>query len=282
MAFKPDIEALRTKVAILTLAGVQPLIVNNSDYSLPADIGCYVLELGDNLGIATAQNLGVKHVRAAGAEAIMFFDQDSVISTDLVSVLLQPILAGQAKMTAPVFYDERKGFFYPVVTLSRRGRIVKHPFEQITDNFYSNIVISSGHTVLTDVFDTVGCFADEFFIDYVDTEWCLRAANMGILTHICKNAVMQHSIGDDVIDLKWIKAPVHSPYRRYYRIRNAFLLFGKPHIHKRLALRETLFAIAHNLILICCCSGKKDYFKFMLLGIFDGIRRRSGKLKLNK
>lgn len=280
VAFQPDIKMLCAKVEILKQANIEPLIVNNSDYALPAVLGCNILELGDNLGIATAQNRGVQQVRAMGADVIMFFDQDSVISTNLVNCLLQPIFAGNAQMTAPVFYDEKKGFFYQLISISANGKTVKHRFEQITDEFCSNVVISSGHTVLTEVFEQVGYFADAFFIDYVDTEWCLRAAAAGFVTNICKRAVMQHSIGDKVIDLKWFKVPVHNPYRRYYRVRNAFLLFGKPHIPVRVALRETVFAISHHLILICCCPEKRDYIKYLCLGIFDGICRRSGKLVL--
>lgn len=278
VAYLPDVEALFRKVEILKRCHVVPVVVNNSAHELPDSLGCEVLELGDNYGIATAQNKGIKHVRALSADIIMFFDQDSTISESLVEALVQPIKLKQAQMTAPVFFDEKQGFFYKIINISRFGLVIKHKLEQLPDKFTTNAVISSGHTVNATVFDKVGLFADDFFIDYVDTEWCLRAAAAGFYTQICKHAVMQHSIGDKVINLKFVKAPVHSPYRRYYRIRNAFLLLRKKHVPVGLALREAAFSVVHQLVLIVACQNKWDYFRYLLLGVYDGIRGKTGKL----
>lgn len=60
------------------------------------------------------------------------------------------------------------------------------------------------------------------FIDYVDTEWCFRALSKGYKLYMSEKAVMRHSVGDDTINLLNFKIPVHSGYRRYYRVRNLF------------------------------------------------------------
>lgn len=265
-------------VAQLLEGKITPVIVNNSSNALPQDMGCKVIELGDNLGIAKAQNVGLEFVKRENGYAVIFFDQDSVINQPLLETLLKPIVNGEAEMTAPVFYDEKQGFFYKIISIDAVGRTHKHTLDHISDKFETNVVISSGHTVKLSVFETVGDMADDFFIDYVDTEWCLRAASFGYRTRICKEAIMQHSIGDKVINLGHFKAPVHSPYRRYYRIRNAFLLLRKKHIPKRMACREVIYALLHHMVLICCCTEKMNYIKYLLLGIWHGIRGRSGKL----
>lgn len=46
------------------------------------------------------------------------------------------------------------------------------------------------------VFERVGVLDERLFIDYVDTEWCLRCAAQGITVRIIPAASMTHSIGD--------------------------------------------------------------------------------------
>lgn len=280
VAYQPEIKELSRMVEQLLSSGVVPVVVNNSDYLMPITLGCDVIELRGNKGIATAQNEGIRFAKERGADIIIFFDQDSIISEPLVQALVSPIICGETKMTAPIFYDQKKGFFYKIVRISKFGRIERFGHDQLLNKFETNSVISSGHTVLSSVFDIVGLFEDNFFIDYVDTEWCLRASSFGFKTLICSQAVMQHSIGDNVIDLKLLRVPVHSPYRRYYRIRNSFMLLKKAHIPKLLAIREVLFSVLHQLILITFCQKKKEYFKYLKLAIADGLNGKKGKLDI--
>lgn len=278
VSYNPNEILLREKIAVLLSCDVSPVIVNNSSYSLPSLAGAQVIELGDNFGIAYAQNKGVEFVKSHSADVVMFFDQDSIINKDLVSALIQPIFKNKARMTAPIFEDEKRGFFYKIISISKFGRVFKFSKNEIFDGFLTNAVISSGHTVHLSVFDAVGAFDDGLFIDYVDTEWCLRASYSGFMTYICTDAEMVHSIGDNVIDLKFIKVPVHSPYRRYYRIRNSFLLFRKSHIPFLLALREVVFSLVHQFILIAFCKDRLSYFKYLVFAVFDGFKGRVGKL----
>lgn len=81
--------------------------------------------------------------------------------------------------------------------------------------------------VSKEVFEIVGMMDEELFIDYVDTEWCLRCLNYGILVHIIPDIEMVHAIGDKSVKICGINIPIHSPVRRYYRVRNAFLLLRK-------------------------------------------------------
>lgn len=278
VSYNPNETLLREKVEVLLSCGVSPVIVNNSSYCLSSIVGSQIIELGDNHGIAFAQNKGIEFLKSHSADVVMFFDQDSVINEDLVNALIEPISHNKARMTAPVFEDERRGFFYKLITVSKIGRVLKFSKNEIFDGFLTNAVISSGHTVHLSVFDTVGAFDNGLFIDYVDTEWCLRASSSGFMTYICTGAKMVHSIGDNVIDFKFIKIPVHSPYRRYYRIRNSFLLFRKSHIPFLLAFREVLFSLVHQFILILLCKDRLSYFKYLVFAVFDGFRGKVGKL----
>ena len=126
--------------------------------------------------------------------------------------------------------------------------------------------------VSVDTLNQVGLMRDEYFIDYVDTEWCLRAESLGFKNYISSKAIMKHTIGDNVINLKVINVPVHSAFRRYYRVRNAFLMLREPHIPTLLVVREIVFSFIHQIILIFTQKSKWDYMKSYFRGLNDGIR----------
>jgi len=233
--------------------------------------------LEQNLGIAAAQNAGIAHCRAAGAGIIVFFDQDSVIPAGFLEALVAPIVAQAAHITAPVFYDIEQGFSYPIVRISSHGFRSKFYPEHLRSPLLTNVVISSGTAVSAEVFAAAGVMNADLFIDYVDTEWCLRCFAKGYTVLINPDVRMNHSIGDRTVQLGRFKVPVHSPLRRYYRIRNAFLLLRMAHVPKVMALREVAFSIAHQLFIVLISKQRWQYMKYLGFGIWHGIRNRAGR-----
>jgi rhamnosyltransferase len=69
----------------------------------------------------------------------------------------------------------------------------------------------------------IGAFREEFFIDYVDTEYCFRARAKGYRVIRTRKPIMSHSIGAITRHrILWLNKWTfnHSPDRRYYIARN--------------------------------------------------------------
>lgn len=81
---------------------------------------------------------------------------------------------------------------------------------------------------------------ESLFIDYVDTEWCLRAIAKGYKVYAATSAKMSHAIGDKAIKVLAWHVPVHSAFRRYYRLRNGLLLARMKHIPPLIKVRENV------------------------------------------
>ncbi len=64
------------------------------------------------------------------------------------------------------------------------------------------------------VFSDVGLMREEFFVDYVDTEWELRAKTFGLEIYGVFSAQMRHHLGVRPLFF-WGKIPVHAPNRFY-------------------------------------------------------------------
>lgn len=275
VTYNPNESNLTLLVNALISSGVTPIIVDNAskeDFSAP----CHLIKLDSNYGIAKAQNRGIKYALRQNAEAIIFFDQDSSIVDELfIKKLYQPILDKKASITAPVFTDLARGFIYSIVDIDKHGKITKY-YPAVDDApFKVSNVISSGTMVDVQALTEIGYMVDELFIDYVDTEWCLRAYNKGFDILVIPNARMTHSIGDKTLKLGAFYVPKHSPFRRYYRIRNAFYLLRQAYIPKRLAYREISFAIIHQMILIAVAKGERlAYISSFYRGLRDGTLGR--------
>ena len=68
-------------------------------------------------------------------------------------------------------------------------------------------------------FQTVGLFDNDFFLNYEDVDWCMRAQLMGIRGHYVSEAVVYHYGSVSIVP--------YSPLHTFYTIRNSLNLIVK-------------------------------------------------------
>ncbi len=281
ISFNPEIENLKNLVnQLLIYKNISVYVVDNAS-SFNVDVGIQderlkLIKLKENTGIAKAQNEGIEHALADQVEYVLFFDQDSTIPDNYLNDLLDDYRSLQNQgikvgAIGPRFIDERFGFYYKTVNMSKHGFRDKMDTSNITEPLHSSLLISSGSLIAIDTLKVVGNMRENYFIDYVDTEWCIRAEAMGYKNYVSSKAVMKHAIGDNILKFKYFNVPVHSPFRRYYRVRNAFYMAKESHVPTLLVLREMLFNFIHQAILVTFEKQKMSYIKSYFRAIRDGI-----------
>ena len=273
VTYNPDIEVLKKTINELNAINIDCCIIDNTknSYIPPTSKHNNIIRFEDNYGIAKAQNAGIIFAKEKKYDAIIFLDQDSLIRKESIFSLTEMLNNPKTMIAAPIFKDRDKGFYYKIVDISKTGirKIIKP--EGLCGNKLVSTAISSGTLVRTSVFDIVGLMDEDFFIDYVDTEWCIRAEAMGYKNYVSSKAVMKHAIGDNILKFKYFNVPVHSPFRRYYRVRNAFYMAKESHVPTLLVLREMLFNFIHQAILVTFEKQKMSYIKSYFRAIRDGI-----------
>ena len=162
-----------------------------------------------NWGIARALNLGIARASASGFQWVLLLDQDTVVRGDLLAKLL----AVRAAFPEP----ERLAVIGAEFEEERPGHERGAPWQDVES------VITSGSLIPLAAHAAIGPFREEFFIDYVDSEYCFRARAMGYRVIKTTERLMSHTIGTpsrhDVLWMsKWTTN--HSPDRRYYIARN--------------------------------------------------------------
>lgn len=262
------------------------LVIDNGDGStLPHSlqrINLDVLCLGENLGIARAQNVGIAEALSRRSDFILLLDQDSIPAADMVQNLSQAYRALKAKgeqvaALGPAYVDQRQGEASPFVyregfKLRRRGE------PDLDGTSPTDFLIASGCLIPVEVLDTIGLMTDELFIDYVDIEWGLRAQMKGYRSFGVRAAGMAHALGDDWIEFYGRRVPLHSPLRHYYSIRNAIWLAKRSWIGwpwRWILLRRMIAQFLFFSFFAPLDRGR--HARLMLRGMWDGIRGRMGR-----
>ena len=192
--------------------------------------GCRLIANPDNTGIAHALNQAVAITRDEGFKWLATFDQDSLVSSDLINKLLDVYEHHPLKPSLGVVVAAHRD--------RATGRDYYDPRDVLAEWPTSRLLrttITSGGLVQVSVFDRTGLFDDALFIDFVDHDFYLRARRFGFLIVEAKVAILAHSLGDTTehrLFGRYVTCSNHSAQRRYYMTRNQL------EVYRRFALQE--------------------------------------------
>lgn len=244
-----------------------------------------LIPLGDNLGVAFAQNAGIDWARRNGNTHVILLDQDSIPASDMVLHLM----SGMCKLTKLGFkvatvgprYLDARNIKRPSFTTVTGLKVEKTFCRSSVEFVESDTIISSGSLIFLSTLAQIGGPLNELFIDQVDMEWCFRARSYGFSIFGICDAVLHHSLGEAPKKLFWRKYIHQSPLRHYYIFRNAVWLLFKNYVPvgwKILFIRSIIIRL---LVYSCLVSPRLSYLNMMTKGIFHGLIGRLGKLKTN-
>jgi rhamnosyltransferase len=244
--------------------------------------GATLVQLGQNRGIAVAQNHGLAILAAMpNLEYILFLDHDSLPADGMVQKLVDAFVAQnkaghRVAAVGPQTIVPKLEIAIPFLQIAwfNTRRIVCSGTAQLirTDH-----LISSGTLVSKSVLSDVGLFRDDLFIDYVDVEWYLRAIEKGYtLWGVCA-AKMQHDLGDEPIRIFGRTLFAHSPLRHYYLVRNAIALYRSPTIPLRWKCSDAFRLIKKSLFYLAFGKPRWAHLRWMSKGAIDGFLGRMGK-----
>jgi rhamnosyltransferase len=172
-----------------------------------------VIACEENLGIARALNIGVDRALKLEHDFALLLDQDTSVNEDLVPVLTEIHRLHPHKDRLAIVGAGYEG--------SQQVRLnaddAQKDYEEV------EAVIGSGSLLWLRAYEHIGPFREEFFIDYVDSEYCARAWKTGYLIVKTKRSLMVHKIGAPSRQrFLWMTKDTrnHSADRLYYQARN--------------------------------------------------------------
>lgn len=247
------------------------IIDNNSDkqilklhHELSTKYKLQIIYNTYNLGVATALNQGINWAKLNNYSWVILFDQDTSISESLIDTLCSTY--------QKIGDGEQVGIIGPNYKTFQSASTVTHGFRTVRS------IITSGSLIPLSLFEKIGLFREELFIDFVDIEFCLRAGKKGFKIIRVNEHLMSHSVGTVTTHKLLWKTTVttnHSHLRRYYMMRNNIVVVKDYfHFYPGWAINSLFVRLKSTLRMLFFEEGKLIKFKFSMLGLIDGISGR--------
>lgn len=222
-----------------------------------------LIENDRNYGIAKALNQMCEIAVERGYSWILTLDQDTVVSESMIELF------------KPYTDDLMNGIICPAVYYEGWG---KKP-EGIKNTQYVYACMTSASLTQIEAWRRVGGFRENYFIDYVDNEFCMKLG----LNHykiLRVNAVqISHQLGESgtkkVMGFK-IRYSRHSPLRLYYMARNnyAFIREYRAHLSVFKEILKMNYVLAQGILF---SDKRKEAIRFVKRGISDAKKEISGE-----
>jgi rhamnosyltransferase len=234
------------------------------------ELGFHLIPNGRNVGIAEALNQGVRWAEREGYPWVLLMDQDSRIREGFVNAMLRTWMSHPQREKIASLYPLYMHPELGVRPLAPRARDGSHIW-----------CMTSGTLMPTWIFDKIGCFASEFFIDWVDIEYCFRIRKAGYLLVEAGDAILVHDPGQatpvSILGLRFWPSH-HSAVRRYYMSRNRIVVFRKYFFRLPLGTLKAMHAALRDTAK--CFLGERDRLRKIrnfLIGTWDGLTGRMGE-----
>lgn len=258
------------------VAGVV-LVDDGTENANPLDLdlpGVDLLANPENRGIAHALNTAIARARELGATHVLTLDQDSAVTKEFVDRLLSALEREEARgLRVAAAVPEMVG---GAPQLREPDGTAFEP-------------IQAGQLLPMSVVDAVGAFDERLFIDAVDSDFVLRARELGFRFVIAEGVTLGHALGESVPVTLFGRPLVirgrsrsviyHKPFRTYYMVRNSVHLARTRGATSR---RWMWRRVRKTLEMIVGCSllapDRAQQLRAIRLGIRDGRRGQPGKI----
>jgi rhamnosyltransferase len=286
VSFQPS-GALAEQVRALTGQVRHVIVVDNGSHEAHrpalAGLAAEVIWVGQNVGVGAAHNIGIRRALELAATHVLLMDQDSLPEPDMVSRLLRAereLMHAERELGAvgPVYHDPRLAKSWPFFRMHRYGVRAHACAEE--RYVRCDFLISSGTLIRSGVLERIGLMNEEYFIEHVDTEWSLRARFAGYALYGVCDARMNHHLGDTTVAVPFSarRVQLYRPYRHYYLFRNSVLLWRERYAPLAWKINEARRLLYRLVFFGIFVRPRLQRIKFMLLGLWHGLRGRSGPL----
>lgn len=282
VTYNPNIELLDNCIKSICKDVRNIYIVDNGSKKFEFDKkidNIKFIKLQENMGIAYAQNIGIKEAIKDNAEYILLSDQDTVYPKDYIGNMIKTFSSDKNICAiTPLFKDahvkkSNDGFFKKSFWFAKKF----FPSSGYHEVFHT---IASGKLIKAHYLNDIGLMDEDLFIDWVDYEWCWRARKSGYKIIGNADVVIEHQLGDSSKDIGFREVNLRSYIRHYYITRNAFYLalYSKD---LDVLHRITLFFKSFRYIVGYPILAKPHFInlKYVLLGFWHGVTKKLGKLK---
>jgi rhamnosyltransferase len=285
VTFHPDPGLVTRLASLLTQVGVIVVVDNGPcPADLPADDDptlqnrVEIIANSENRGIGTALNQGLRRAKQRGFSWALTLDQDSSPLPNLVAA------GGRAFEAYPE--PERLAAIGAAMVGAAVGGSPDRNHAPTAAYRRMAAVITSGTLQSIPAWERLGGFREDYFIDCVDTEFCLRARSRGLEIIQATEPALGHRIGVPTrkwVLGRWMIPTNHSPLRRYYVTRNRISFWRKyARSDGRFVAEDMRQSVREWVGIAFAESDRPAKLRAILAGFRDAVLGRYGPRRLPK
>ena len=233
-----------------------------------------------NLGIAAALNQGGAAALERGYDWVLTLDQDSSVEPDLLTTLSTIYRTQEDPRTQES--GSRVGVIGSNYWHAATGLVAYTPCSGDGAAVEIDTVITSGSLTSLRAFQEIGGFREEFFIDSVDNDYCLRLRAQDFRVLLSTRPLLRHPMGDQKrYRLLWRRPSCthYSPLRHYYMTRNRLTIMKEWYARRPAWVWGEFKAFCAALLMLVLYERNKfKKLRAVALGIWHALRGRLGPL----
>jgi rhamnosyltransferase len=227
---------------------------------------------GNRAGIAGALNEAASCAVNSGFKWLLTVDQDSSIGLSALRSLFNCVSCVGDMSEVGIIAPYQKNML--LRTNAQRD-------DDCWDRRDASEVMTSGSLMSLDVWQKLGGFREDFFIDAVDHEYCRRCRKNGFRVIECREYLIEHQLGElmykNVMGFT-VGVTNHGYLRCYYIFRNTLMLIW---LYRgdgtRFIFGKLIYLIKLLLKIVLFEKSKLRKIGWICSGIFDFFRGRMGK-----
>jgi GT2 family glycosyltransferase len=263
------------------------IVVNNASSDRTARIlrdhfpAATVIDLPENAGVGGGLSAGLSYAALQKQyDWVWTLDQDSVPEADGLERLLGGLqyVESDTAILAPLCVNSEAMVSYPGLVW-RKGWRSPDPNQMRDPVFFVDSVISSGTLVRREAVKAVGLPREDFFMDFVDHEYCLRLREAGYKIAVVSASRLEHEIGSaqQIKHFGFQNAwPCHVPWREYYMTRNEVFTIWKYHPNWQSKWATAARLLRHAGGIGLYGKEKRACLRMMYRGWCDGLAGKLG------
>ena len=183
-----------------------------------------------NLGYARGNNIGICDALTRGAEYILLLNDDTVVSPDFLSILLETAeKSTDIGIVGPAIYyfDDPQEIWFAGARFDPDSCMIKSHETADSGNEVSSDLIGSDYItgcallIKKSVIEEIGLLNERFFLYWEDVDWGLRAKKAGLKRLVVPQSRIWHKVSVST-------GGMDSPLRAYHKTRS-HLLMAKLH-----------------------------------------------------
>jgi len=228
-----------------------------------------------NKGLGVALNQGIQYSLHNNYTWTLLLDQDSIPAENMIHEMIHSYenLDSKTKeetaLIVPAVFDLHFKKILPAVVMTNlMNKKLKNPKNDSFVHFH----ITSGTLIKNEVIPNIGLMNENFFIDFIDFDYCFRVLNNNLRILLSKEALLYHSLAEHKQKF-FFHFREHNHTRVYYQTRNRlFTLCKYGGKYKSFLYSESCRLISKFLKILFLESDKTKKIEMYLKGIIDFMR----------